>query len=1093
MSIIVAGAVVAASLAVDAAVFNVRDFGAMGDGVAKDTAAVQRAVDAAGAAGGGEVLLPKGTYLCGSVFLKSGVDFHLAGGAVLKGSPDHSDYNAVDIAPQNWGRLGVGDNTSGGHLILCIEQENVTLRGPGRIDGNVGAFLKMPDGTHPPNKLKIPWRPSQMVWFVESRNIAIRDIELADAPYWSCFVHGCEDVVVERANIHTVRKPHTYNGDGLDIDSSRRVRAADCDISTADDAITLRADGRRLKAAGGREGREALPDCADVVVSNCTLSSDCNAIRIGVGNGRIRDCSFHGIKILDTRYAVNAVGAWSRPEHGVDISRISFEDMVVDARGFCKFYYKMATGSVFDGISFRHVRGRVREPSIFDDTPERPFRDLRFEDVVLDGETSPRVLAGSHRSSPPLAHTPVKAGRWKTFTYDKPDRVPVVFGGWSRAEGVKSRDYCMYLDVQYANGSREWGLGRQAEWRQGTHDWEYACAVLLPKKPVSKIEAYVYNRHGTGKAEFRDLFIERREGNGDHINYTRMTVKPFADEDEVSYGVFTGRKIDKKMERVPSTFSFPPPPDGVTVWTASPMDLVTPLTLPPPDAVARVTGTTGVSPVAAKAISLSLARRERESAQILVSCGADTDLSGVTLEIDPLKDEKGKRLDGSVKWERVGYVPRKAGYLRHPCSPEDREMWLPDPLLPAAPFKVRRASTQGAWLTVYAAPGAKPGSYRSEVRVRQGGKTLAVVPLAATVLDFELSATFALDTAFSLMDGFLRAEYPKSWRQMKKQAIDVMLDHRLNPDDISRTSPPEIEDLLHAKARGMSRFNILNIVPEPKQEVKWVFSARPSELFTEEFYQTFTGRLRPYLKKLEANGLDGMAYLYGFDECQKNYYHGIDWMWKKLKAEFPNLPMMTTTKMFRDLVNGKTNDFHCITTDWYCPVSNDYNAKWADCLRAKGKKVWWYTCCSPGNPFANMASLEYPAVEGRLLLGYLTWLYRADGFLFWHVNNWRAGNAPMDESDTYFPEWNTWNYLGIPEDGIFLYPGKEHILPSIRFANIRDGEEDYEYLLRAEKKLGRKAVEEMVRPLVRSQTDFTRDPSALSALRRDLARCAERR
>ena len=216
--------VVFSAMVTVADVFNVRDYGAKGDGIAKDTAAVQRAVDAANSAGGGEVLLPRGTYLCGSVFLKSGVDFHLAEGAVLKGSPDHDDYNAVGIAQQNGGRLGSGDNVSGGHLVICLEQENVTLRGPGKIDGNVGAFLKMPDGSHPKNKLEIPWRPGQMVWFVESRNIAIRDIELSDAPYWSCFVYGCEDVVVERANIHTVRKPHTYNGDGLDIDSSRRVR-----------------------------------------------------------------------------------------------------------------------------------------------------------------------------------------------------------------------------------------------------------------------------------------------------------------------------------------------------------------------------------------------------------------------------------------------------------------------------------------------------------------------------------------------------------------------------------------------------------------------------------------------------------------------------------------------------------------------------------------------------------------------------------------------------------------------------------------------------------------------------------------------------
>ncbi|MBR3222420.1 MAG: hypothetical protein IKF72_09355 [Kiritimatiellae bacterium] len=393
---LVAVAAMSMSLAANASVFNVLEFGAKGDGVAKDTAAVQKAVDAANAAGGGEVLLPKGTYLCGSVFLKSGVDFHLADGAVLKGSPEPADYNAVDVAPQNSGRLGAGDNASGGHLLLCIEQKDVTLRGPGKIDGNSGAFLKMPDGSHPKSKLEIPWRPSQMVWFVESQNVAIRDIELADAPYWSCFVYGCEDVTVERANIHTVRKPHTYNGDGLDIDSSRRVRVTGCTISTADDSITLRADGARLKRAG---------DCAEVTVSNCTFSSDCNAIRLGVGNGRIRDCSFGDIRIENTRYAVNAVGAWSRPEHGADISRISFENMEIDAKGFCKFYYKMATESVFDGITFRHVRGKVREPSIFDDTPTRPFRNLRFEDVRLDGETSSRVKAPSTAESVAVALT----------------------------------------------------------------------------------------------------------------------------------------------------------------------------------------------------------------------------------------------------------------------------------------------------------------------------------------------------------------------------------------------------------------------------------------------------------------------------------------------------------------------------------------------------------------------------------------------------------------------------------------------------------------------------------------------------------------
>ena len=106
-------------------------------------------------------------------------------------------------------------------------------------------------------------------------------------------------------------------------------------------------------------------------------------------------------------------------------------------------------------------------------------------------------------------------------------------------------------------------------------------------------------QYGHSLEEFRDIFFERREGRGERFGDARMTLKPFAYADEVAYSVFTGSKVVHKSEREAPTMEFPAPPDGVTVWVASPMDWVTPLTLPPPDAVARVTGTTGVSPVAA--------------------------------------------------------------------------------------------------------------------------------------------------------------------------------------------------------------------------------------------------------------------------------------------------------------------------------------------------------------------------------------------------------------------------------------------------------------------------------------------------------------
>ena len=114
-------------------------------------------------------------------------------------------------------------------------------------------------------------------------------------------------------------------------------------------------------------------------------------------------------------------------------------------------------------------------------------------------------------------------------------------------------------------------------------------------------------------------------------------------------------------------------------------------------------------------------------------------------------------------------------------------------------------------------------------------------------------------------------------------------------DDITRTSPPLIEDLLHARDRGMNSFNILNVVPPPKDEkTVRVLNAKPSEIFTDSFYERFIGRLRPYVDELRKHGLEGMAYIYGFDECRREYYDGMTNFWLKLKRDVPGIPLMTT-------------------------------------------------------------------------------------------------------------------------------------------------------------------------------------------------------
>ena len=689
------------------------------------------------------------------------------------------------------------------------------------------------------------------------------------------------------------------------------------------------------------------------------------------------------------------------------------------------------------------------------------------------------VLASSVLVSGESVAENFKIGYHREYNYDKPSTLPIVFGGWSKAENAEAEDYCIWLDIRYENGEAVWG--RKAMFEKGTHDWEQARGVFAPKRPVKQISLNVLYRNGKslpkpkGKVQFRDVFMERRVGTGEEFKLCSFTDRPYSNTEEHSTDVFRGTSVKRIKKLVPCADepNSPVASGKVEVWTEDSMTLVTPLTFPRADA--------------SRSISLSLAKRERESAQVLLSTAADVEWIAAELEMPLLKNADGVAFKGTVIWQRQGYLAREYGANPHPNAFPKNEKWFPDPLMPPAPMRVRRASTQGAWITVYAEHDAEAGVYTGEILVKEGGKVCGRVPVEVTVEPFSLPKTFGLETAYALMDGFLKGVYPEGYKMKKREAIDMMLDHRLNPDDISRTTPPEIEDLLYARERGMNRFNILNVVPPPKSpKERWVLVAKPEEIFNDKFYDYFIGVVKPYVAKLREHGLDKLAYVYGFDERTKEFYPGIDEFWNKLKRDVPGIPLMTTAKNYRDYVAGCTNLPGVVTGDWYCPTTKAYDLAASDRLRAMGKKVWWYVCCSPYHPYANFASWEYPPVEGRLL-GWMTWRWRADGFLFWIVNKWH-GTYRFKEDDTYFPDYRTYNGNGMPGDGIMMYPGEHHIFASIKLAQCRDAEEDYEYLQLAAAKSGRDGADAACDSIIKSLVEYTRDPASIRTARKRLVK-----
>ena len=363
-----------ASLSVQAKSLSVKDCGAVGDGVTLDTKAIQAAIDSVAAQGGGVVEVPSGVYLTGSIWLRDNIDLHLNPGAVIKGSPDLKEYCDENCCSQNEAEIKGGDYISGGHLIMGVGVRNVSITGPGCIDGNSDAFLLDENGKRWAKKSKIPGRPGQMIWFVDSKDIRVKDVEIADSPYWSLFILNCDRVWIDGCYVHTRRKDyHTFNGDGIDIDRCRYVTISNCRIDTSDDCITLRASAAH-KLANPQ-------DCEWVTVTNCNLSSSCNAIRLGVGEGNIHDAVFSNLTISDTKQAFNIVAAYVRGNRGTDIYGIRFNNIRVQANELVRIHHMHSPAAMIKDIVFDGISGSVKYTSKLWAKQAVPFTDIVFRNV----------------------------------------------------------------------------------------------------------------------------------------------------------------------------------------------------------------------------------------------------------------------------------------------------------------------------------------------------------------------------------------------------------------------------------------------------------------------------------------------------------------------------------------------------------------------------------------------------------------------------------------------------------------------------------------------------------------------------------------
>jgi len=293
---------------------NVRDFGATGDGKTKDTAAIQQAIDRVYVLGGGEVLVPAGTYFTGAIPLRSNTTLHLEKDAIIAGTPDFADYPVMQVRWEGkWIQGHVG-------LIYAIDAEHLGIIGPGKIVGNA-ALGGRPNAQN-------PLRHPALIEPIGCQDIRFEDFSTEYTRMWSLHPTYCENISIRNLTIRSTGG----NGDGIDIDSCKHVRIDACDIATGDDCISL-------KSGRGMEGYSLLRTTEDVSITNCTLADSIFAC-IGIGsetsggirNVRIEHCKF-------THAQSFAIYIKSRPGRGAFIEDIVANDLDVSGMigGFLRF------------------------------------------------------------------------------------------------------------------------------------------------------------------------------------------------------------------------------------------------------------------------------------------------------------------------------------------------------------------------------------------------------------------------------------------------------------------------------------------------------------------------------------------------------------------------------------------------------------------------------------------------------------------------------------------------------------------------------------------------------------------------------------
>ncbi len=404
--------------------YNIKNYGAVGNGLINNTKAINEAISECSKNGGGKVIVPAGIWLTGPIYFKDDVNLHLETGALIQFSKNYDDYPLIE---SNWEGYAQFRCTS---PIMGRNVKNIAITGNGIIDGagqvwrpvkkfklteiewkalvKSGGILDKKGETWWPTKesldaseiipamknrnetldktaaekYKVFFRPV-LLNFIECKNIWLDGVTFQNSPAWNIHPLLCEDVIVSNLDVRNPR--YSQNGDGIDIESCRNILIFNCWFDVGDDAICI-------KSGRDEEGRKRNRPAENLIVTDCVVYHGHGGFTVGsemsgsVRNVKVDNCNFMGtdvgLRFKSTRGRGGIV-------ENIWISNIYMKDIPTEALSFNLFYGGTAPAED-KSAEEKSLNAKLFE--VNETTPS--FKNIHIRNIFCDGAKDAVVLLG---------------------------------------------------------------------------------------------------------------------------------------------------------------------------------------------------------------------------------------------------------------------------------------------------------------------------------------------------------------------------------------------------------------------------------------------------------------------------------------------------------------------------------------------------------------------------------------------------------------------------------------------------------------------------------------------------------------------------